>query len=212
MATITRTEIDIIIACLIDVSQAYLNYEREKKAILQDYRGNALEERLKTLNADLKFRVTPKVAGIQRSLENLIEKTKKGNDYDLANSGMVSHAAQLLSAPGVSMESAEKVVEKFKGNQVALELLNASADVSYTPIIDKWMFDNVGILEKARSIASQLNYEDASHYPGIVSAIREAIQSYAWHQGIDIGSIGETLERLRIINIAAMMGLDPDEL
>ena len=208
---IVKVEINTIIASLTEASRVFSAYEQGKKNILRDFRDRALEEGLKKLEAQTKASITPHAWKIEEALDSMIEKTEKGNDYNV-NSDAVANAAKLLSVPGISYESAANVVEKFKGNQVALELINASAHESYQPILAQWIFDAVGELKKAKNLVSQFSYESASNYPDIILGIKDSIVKYARHQGIELGDFTGPLEELRVRNIASMIGLDPDEI
>ena len=208
---ITRIELDRIVSELDQISKIYFDYEADKKYALDAYRMGALESAIKDAEARARASVSVCVNSIYMNIDKLIAAVEKENDYDIS-SNAVADAARLLSAPGVSPEAAENVISKFRGNQVALSLLHASASEDIKPFIDCWMFDNVGELTRIKFLANELTYESMGNYPGIVSQIRETIWKFAELQGIEMGSLSDTLEEMKMRNIVGMMGLSWDEI
>ena len=200
--------ISLIIDYLFNVSDAYRTYQTEKKDILNTYRDRALSDELESAEAKAKKDIESAVRGIQSTADSLLMATHNGNSYD-ASSDAVFNAAQLLSVKGVSREAVKSVVSQFVGNQVALNLIHASADPEYYDMIEPWMFDSIGTLERIKNIAGALQYESIENYPSLVSQIREAVQSYGVHQGIEFGVLNDRIESLRMQNVINLMGLDP---
>lgn len=208
---ITKVEINAIITQLYDVGDAYLQYTKDKRAVLETYRGHALEDEMK--NAEIRARASAgtaiRVMGNQ--LDAMIKEAEKGNAYNVTDSS-VSDAAKILANKGISLEAAQAVIKPFIGNMVALNLLRASAAEDIKPLFDYWLFDNVKALNRIRYTVGTLSWDSLEHYPAIVSSIREGIQDFAIHQGIEIGEMGGSIEELRMRNIQLLMGLDPDKL
>ena len=200
--------ISLIIDYLFNVSEAYRDYQTEKKTILDTYRDQALSDEIAAADARARKEIESAVRGIQSAIDSLIMATHNGNAYD-ASSAAVANAAQLLSAEGVSREAVKAVVSQFVGNQVALNLIYASANPDYRDMIAPWMFDSIGTLEKSKTVAGSLLYESIENAPRIISQIREAVQSYGVHQGVDMSTLSERIESLRMQNVINLMGLDP---
>lgn len=206
---ITRIELDKIAVALDHISKIYFDYEAEKKAALNTYRMGALESAIKDAEGKARASVSAYVNSIHANIDKLIAAVEKDNDYDIS-SNAVADAARLLSAPGVSAKAAEKVISKFRGNQVALSLLHASASEDVKPLITPWMFDNVGELTKIKHLADELSYDSMGNYPSIVSAIRDKVWKFAELQGVEMGSLSDALEEMKMRNICSLMGLDYD--
>lgn len=202
--------IKTIIEGLERISDNYFLFEKEKKDIVTDFRGKAMEAELADAETRTRSAVTMIVNRMQSELDKLTKETEEGNNY--ADDAAIAATAQLLSKSGVSIEAAQKVIERFAGNQVALELLWASASDEIKPLFASYRFDNVGKLRNIRASVDSLNWESISNYPSIVSNIREGIQEFSRRQGIDLGPLSDTLQRMRMRNITLLMGLDPDKL
>lgn len=211
MTNINKSEIGTIIHGLEKVSDAYLDYEKRKKEIVETYRGKAVENELYVADQHTRAAIYNPISSMLTAFDSLIEQTEKGNDYDPTSSA-VADAARLLSVKGVSLEAAENVARKFLGNSVALSLLHASAHESYQGIIESMMFDSIGVLNKAKAQVDALRHESIASFPSIVSSIRETMQDYAKYQGIDLGSLADSIEQLRMRNIVSLMGLNYDEI
>lgn len=211
METKAKTRISSIIIALNRVSDAYLTYEKDRKGFLANYTGGTLQDHVAQAEAEARAAIKVPINTMKDAFDSLIEMTEQGNDYDPSSSA-VADAAKLLSVPGLSFDTADKVISKFKGNQVALDLINASAHESYKDFIDKWMFDNIGLLNKGRSAAASLDYQSIGSFPSIVSKILEIVKEYARYQGIELGSISDSIEEMRLRNITALMGIEYDKI
>lgn len=207
---VTRIELDNIAVELGHISKIYFDYEAEKKAALNTYKMGALESAIKEAEEKARASVSVCVNSIYVNIDKLIAAVENNNDYDIS-SNAVADAARLLSAPGVSARAAEKVISKFKGNQVALSLLHASASEDVKPLITPWMFDNVGELTKIKHLADELSYNSMGSYPSIVSAIRDTVWKFAELQGVEMGSLSDALEEMKMRNICGLMGVDYDK-
>lgn len=204
-----NAEINTIINALVAVSEKFFNYESEKKKALEDYRSNALEQRLNAIALDLKAATKNYVISMDRAAARMIDEAKAGNHYDI-NDPAVANAAALLSNRGISWNAAAEVIKSFAGNIVALELIKAAAHEDYAGLFDKWLFDNVGSLEQIQATINSLPSAAPGSYPSIVSQIREKLVEFATHQGIDISSSAEALENMKMRNICGLMGIDYD--
>ena len=70
------TEINTIINALFAVSEKFSNYESEKEKALEDYRSNALEQRLNAIALDLKAATKNYVTSMDRAAARMIDEAK----------------------------------------------------------------------------------------------------------------------------------------
>ena len=202
-----NTEINTIVTALTGVSEKYFDYEKEKKRIVADYRGYALEQSLKDIELKMSEATKLDVTIMDRAVARMIEEAKAGNHYDI-NDSAVANAAALLSNGGIKIEVAIDVIKAFAGNITALELIKGSAHEMYRTLFNDFIFDNVGSLEYIQFRINSLTYESADNYPSIVSQIRERLVDFATRQGIDVNVSAGALEEMRMKNICGLMGVD----
>lgn len=203
-----KSGISTIMNGLTNTSQIYFKYEQEKKEALDKFRGSAMTDEIEAAASRARSSVLRQQSMMQKAFDDIIAETEAGNDYDPAVAG----AAQLLSVNGVSPAAAANVISKFKGNQVCLSLLLASAADAYKDEILKWVFDSIRVLKNAKIAVERLSFENLENYPNIITQIREAVQNYASHQGVELGDLSEALEEMKIRNIIGLMGLSIDQL
>lgn len=204
-------EINTIINALIAVSDKFFNYDEAKKKALEDYRGNALEQRLNAVALDLKGATKNYVISMDRATRRMIDEAKAGNAYDI-NDASVGQAAALLANKGIAVDAAAEVIKSFAGNITALELIKGAAHEDYKPLFDRWIFDNVGSLERIQATINSLPDATPENYPSTVSAIRKKLVEFAAHQGIDLDTphMAEQLREMRERNIARLAGVEWD--
>ena len=208
---ITKVEINAVITPLYDVGDAYLQYVKDKRAVLDAYRGHALEAEMKRASDSARASASSAIRIMESQLDAMIKDAEEGNTYNVTDSS-VSDASKILANKGISYEAAQAVIKPFIGNMVALDLLRAAASDDIKFVFDYWMFDNVQALKRIRYTVGTLEWDSLEHYPSIVSSIREGIQDFAAHQGIELGELGGSIEELRMRNIQMLMGLDPDKI
>lgn len=205
-----ETEINIIISNLDTVCKAYLDYDKKKYIAVRDLRDKAMNDRLAEIVGETRRAAALAIASMERILDNMITEVEKNNDYDPSSSA-VADAARLLSVDTpdfVTCDAVEKIIEKFRGNQVALRLIYASATDSNKAIIRPWIFDNVAALRDIRKRIVSLEHDPVENYTACIGDIRCQLQEFARRQGIDTVKLTDAIEELRFRNIYAIMGLD----
>lgn len=206
--SVNRMDINNIIFDLKGIIDECVKYDANKKEVLDTYRFHAIEDEIKRITDDTRAACAKHVNDIQRSLDSLLKSVENGNDYDV-NSDAVANAAGLLSKRGISSVAAETVIKKFVGNQVALSLIYASAAEDYKGLIEHWMFDNVGELNKLKTKTELFNYESIENYPGICSSIRQTIEKFARIQGVDMSLVNSSIEELKTNTVCLLSGFNP---
>lgn len=207
-----KNPISNVMTRLNNIVDIQISYDKRKADALDKYRNRELEDTLSTIREETKTAAVSEAAWIQASLDSLLREVQAANDYDVTTSA-VADAAKLLSAQDVSFKTAEAVVSKFIGNQTALNLIAASAtSADVKSAVDPWIFDNIGMVESIKRSANRFSWEPPENYPTLVSDVRTRLQNFAQLQGVDISSLKNTIEDIRIKNVTLLMGLSPDQL
>lgn len=205
---IGKIEINKLIMELTEISKIFFEYDAAKKKTVEQYRGKAMEEGLAFNKAEARGKIKPHLAVAEKQIGDMIEEVKKGNKYN-SDDPAISNAITALSKSGISRSTVEEVINSFKGNVTALELIRSGVDESYKSLFDEYVFDNVAALEKINNDFMTLDYEEIENYPSIVSKIREELMEFVNKQGIDAETFSQVLEDMRVRNIGMLMGLDP---
>ena len=194
-----------------NLAMLFLESDEKHRSIVNDYRGAALDRALEAFTADYKKRKTSAIYTLSLDIDALEAKVDKASEYH-PDDASISEACSMLKNQDISFDAIRRIAKSFKGNQTALSLLSASCRPEYKSFFEAYMFDTAECFGTIRAQLDSVSKSDNYNaIPSAVSEIRFWLKKLAEKEDID-ASMGSTIEKLRIINMAQHIGVDPDEI
>lgn len=207
-----ETNIAKIVTNMRTASDAYFNYQADKKNVLSQYRGSLMEQKLNEAENKARLSIDAAFANIDNELYKIKTETEKGNAY-VIDSSSVHDAINLLTVPGIPRVTVEHVLKGFAGNTTALNLIRAHAHKDYDHIIGAYCFDDEGTIDKMSDVLKKLPYQGMEGVPSILSSVKDNLKQFCNSKDIDLEKLGgDTMNAIHERYILDYMGLSPDAL